>query len=127
MSNEEAEDVEIEPRHRRRNDHRRQRDHRKGSMTAAAIKASEAPVTVVLARLSMIATPFLFAALSWFVVDAYSDMKVSMKEYGDGLQQVLINQAVGIAERDDQKRRLGKIEEGMTRLWQQLMSRGKDN
>jgi len=125
-SEEEAEDVKREPRHRRRNDHRRVHDHRTGGVTAAAIKASEAPVTVVLARLSMIATPFLFAAIAWFASEAYSDMKAEMKEQGEGLQQVLINQAVGIAERDDQKRRLTKIEEGMTRLWQHVIG-SKDN
>jgi hypothetical protein len=127
MSNEEADDVDLAPRNRRKH------DQRKGVM-GAAVRATEKPEAVSVARLAMIVSPILLSIILGLVGAMYADFKdqqkdtaAQLKEFGDGLQQVLINQAVGIAERDDQKRRLTKIEEGMTRLWQQVIGRGKEN
>lgn len=126
MSDEEAEDVETAPRHRRRHDHRREHDHRKGGVTAAAIKASEAPVTVVLARLSMIAIMPVLGILAWFVMGLVDDVRGGMKEQGAALQQVLVNQARDIAEGEGQKRDIAELKDSVKQLWRQVMGRGGD-
>jgi hypothetical protein len=119
MSDEEAAVAEPEPRYRRKS------DHRKG-VAGAAVKASESPWTIVSARLSMVALMPVLGILAWFITSMVDDVRSQMKEQGDALSQILINQAVGITEREDQKRRLTKIEDGMTRLWQHVIGRDKD-
>ncbi len=116
MSSEEAEDVEPLPRNRRKSDHRR-------GVIGAAVKATESPAGVSMARLAMIASPILFSIVIGLTGAMYADLKTSQdrdradrREFSDKLQQVLINQAVGLTEREDQKRRITKNEEGMTRL-----------
>jgi hypothetical protein len=127
MSDEEAEDVEIDPRHRRRHDHRRAHDHRKGGMTAAAIKASESPVTVVLARLSMIAIMPVLGILAWFVMGLVDDVRGGMKDQGAALQQVLVNQARDLAEGESQKQDIAELKESVKQLWRQVMGRENGN
>jgi hypothetical protein len=107
------------PRHRRKSD-------RHTGMVGKAVRVSESPVTVALSRLSNLAWMPVLGILAWFATGMVDDFRGEIKELADANQQILINQAVGISERDDQKRRLTKIEEGMTRLWQHVMG-SKDN